>query len=763
MRVYRYFTDKLQQLKRIYSLLAAIPFLFIVLTTPEQAKAQIPKQDTLLTLSSFLEQEAKLDSAKAIINKYTPIDTTNFSKELEQSMSFVDPFDRFTWSVSLVKKNGQSIKLETRKPDTLHLVNIDTVIMVARLWLGPKLRNKTIALSYKINGSVDINCNGNSILSTGLFNHSADKKLSKKELKGFANLPLIDSTEQVIITFVPDQSLHLMSLKFKLRELAVAEKLNEESLTNEYDNYSLGFYYLAFGIVFILVFIFSRDKTENLYFSLFCLFTSVTFLSDTQSTFLSTVIYLFCLVFSFEFMSFFLAKVLRNKNKSKISLFIRLIIAAVCFHPAILYNFKFLGLINTGNIENLPAPVLILIIFTVLFSISFSSSIYYLIKGFRQKRWEAKTIVIVCSFALFISILLPMITRWIPGLKNSVFIEKLSDIGIYLYPLSAVIVLGRTNRLNQKKLLDQVHSIRQLSEENLEKEKEKQLLLESQNTELENKVEERTRDIIRQKEELEISKKEIEIKNKSITDNINYAQRIQSAILPDIKLIYKALEQSFILFMPKDIVSGDFYSFAERNGRVLIIAGDCTGHGVSGAFMSMIGSSLLNQIINEKGIDEPALILTLLNRLVIEALKQGENESNDGMDISICSFDLNKYELQYAGANRPLWLIRDHKIEVYRPDKFPIGGLQAAKDRSFTNHVIQLTKNDTLYIFTDGYADQFGGQNGKKMMTAKFKEMLLAIQDKSMREQENYLKNHFENWKHDNEQVDDVLVIGVRV
>ena len=274
---------------------------------------------------------------------------------------------------------------------------------------------------------------------------------------------------------------------------------------------------------------------------------------------------------------------------------------------------------------------------------------------------------------------------------------------------------------------------------------------------------ERTKDIIRQKEELEISKQEIELKNKSITDNINYAQRIQSAILPDIKLIYKTLEQSFILFLPKDIVSGDFYSFAERNGRVLLIAGDCTGHGVSGAFMSMIGSSLLNQIINEKGVDEPALILTMLNRLVIEALKQGENESNDGMDISICSFDLAKNELQYAGANRPLWLLRNNTIEVFRPDKFPIGGLQAAKDRSFTNQTIQLTKNDTLYIFTDGYADQFGGQNGKKLMTAKFKEMLLAIQYKGMREQENYLRTYFENWKQENEQVDDVLVIGVRV
>jgi serine phosphatase RsbU (regulator of sigma subunit) len=746
-----------------WKLLLFIPLFFILVLSSGDISGQTSKPDTLQSLSNFADKAASLDSAEEIINKYTPLDTSKVSKEIEKALSFVNIFEKFTWSVILIQKDGIKRNFETKKPDTVQTKNVDTVIMNARFYVIPKLRNKTIALDYKIHGSITFTSNGYKILSTGLFNQSSEKNLSKLELKGFADLPISDSLQELSFTYLPYHKLSEMSLELELRDLAMAEKQREETLTKEYENYSLGFYYLAFGIVFTLVYMFSRDKTENLYFSLFCLFTSFTYLSSTQSTYIFNIVCLFCLVFSFEFMSFFLAKVLKNKNKSKIFLFIRLILAAICFHPAILYNFTLFGNVQSGNIENMPAPALILLIFSILFSISVSSSIYYLIKGFRQKRWEAKTIVFVCSFAVFISILLPWIVGWIPGIRHTMFIQNLGGIGIYLYPLSAVIVLGRTNRLNQKKLLDQVHSIRLLSEENLEKEKEKQLLLESQNSELENKVAERTKDIIRQKEELEISKQEIELKNKSITDNINYAQRIQSAILPDIKLIYKTLEQSFILFLPKDIVSGDFYSFAERNGRVLLIAGDCTGHGVSGAFMSMIGSSLLNQIINEKGVDEPALILTMLNRLVIEALKQGENESNDGMDISICSFDLAKNELQYAGANRPLWLLRNNTIEVFRPDKFPIGGLQAAKDRSFTNQTIQLTKNDTLYIFTDGYADQFGGQNGKKLMTAKFKEMLLAIQYKGMREQENYLRIYFENWKQENEQVDDVLVIGVRV
>ncbi len=256
---------------------------------------------------------------------------------------------------------------------------------------------------------------------------------------------------------------------------------------------------------------------------------------------------------------------------------------------------------------------------------------------------------------------------------------------------------------------------------------------------------------------------EVQVKSKEITDNINYAQRIQNAILPEIKQIYKTLDQSFILFQPKDIVSGDFYGFAEREDKIVVIAADCTGHGVSGAFMSMIGSSLLKQIINERNITEPAEILRQLNVMIIEALNQNENETNDGMDVSICVFDRDMSVLQYAGANRPLWIVRQGNLMVFGPDKHPIGGLQVAKNRKFNNHVIGLEKGDSVYIFTDGFADQFGGDNGKKLMTGKFKEMILSIQNKSIREQESYLKSYFEKWKGINEQVDDVLVIGVRV
>jgi len=696
-----------------------------------------------------------------VMGQYELLDSLND----KEGNSRINMFDKFDWTVTVGMKNGQTRQLQTRNPDTIRLGNVSFVLLSTKVHFGPKLKGQTIALTYSLSGALRVRVNGDDVLTTGSLNRTNDAKLSKAEVNGFVNLSIKDSLEKFEVLYLPDPRINILYLELKLAELSQVQRERENALISDHSDYSLGYYYLSFGIVFMLLFLFSRDKTENLYFSLFCLFTFFTCISSAADSFISSILMLFCFVFSIEFMSFFLAKVLRNKNKSKISLLVRGVIAAVCFYPPILYSFFFMGKRTTANMRNMPVPVILLLVFLILFSISAVSSVYYLIRGFRQKRWEARVIVFICSLALGISMLLPFIAQMISSEGVAEIIENISSIGIYLYPLGAVIVLGKTNRLNQQKLMQQVTSIKELSRENLEKEKEKQQMLETQNTELEHKVAERTRDIIRQKQEIEIKKQEIEIKNKAITDNINYAQRIQSAILPDIKLIYKALAESFILFLPKDIVSGDFYAFAEKNGRVIIIAGDCTGHGVSGAFMSMIASSLLNQIINERGIDEPAGILNHLNTMIIATLRQNENDSAsaDGMDISVCSFDLNKNELQYAGANRPLWVISNKAVEVYKPDKFPIGGLQAAYDRVFKNHTIQLQQNDTIYIFTDGYADQFGGEKGKKLMTAKFKEALLAIQHMSMREQEKYLGDYFDKWKADNEQVDDVLVIGVRI
>ncbi len=281
-------------------------------------------------------------------------------------------------------------------------------------------------------------------------------------------------------------------------------------------------------------------------------------------------------------------------------------------------------------------------------------------------------------------------------------------------------------------------------------------ILKSREQELLRLVEERTL-------QLNIKSKELAEKNKEVTDSIVYAKRIQSAILPDVKKIEEVFLDSFVLYIPKDIVSGDFYTFFRENDLAIIVAADCTGHGVPGAFMSMIGSSLLRRIIIEKEITHPSKILDELHPSVVGSLRQMESESNDGMDIAVCSFNLKENVLQYAGANRPLWLVRGNEVQIISPDKLPIGGTQLKRENPFTNHSISLQKNDSIYIFTDGYADQFGGESGKKLMTAKFREVLLSIQSKNMKEQREFLNNYFRDWKGSHDQVDDVLVIGIKI
>lgn len=265
--------------------------------------------------------------------------------------------------------------------------------------------------------------------------------------------------------------------------------------------------------------------------------------------------------------------------------------------------------------------------------------------------------------------------------------------------------------------------------------------------------------------ELKLQKQEIEHKNKEITDSINYARRIQQAILPPVNDVYTFLKDCFILYKPKDVVSGDFYGFFPNKDYALIIAADCTGHGVPGAFMSMIGNDQLNNIIVERKINQPALILDELHKGIRTSLKQDQShgQTRDGMDIALCKLNLENNKLEYAGAMRPLWIVREGKLMETKADKQPIGGLDTEGRKPFTNHIIDLQKGDCIYIFTDGYADQFGGEKGKKFMVKNFEKMLLEINSLSMSEQCKAINAKFETWKSNNEQVDDVLVIGIKI
>lgn len=259
----------------------------------------------------------------------------------------------------------------------------------------------------------------------------------------------------------------------------------------------------------------------------------------------------------------------------------------------------------------------------------------------------------------------------------------------------------------------------------------------------------------------------IQEKNKSITDSINYARRIQNAILPDIEEIYKKLSQSFILYKPKDIVSGDFYYYAESQNKVIIAVADCTGHGVPGAFMSMIGNDALNEIIVGKGITTPGEILSKLHDSVRIALKQdtSKTETSDGMDVSLCTIDLQTNSIEYAGALRNLYISRkgSDQLEIIKANKQSIGGLKSDEKKTFVSHKIQLNKDDSFYMFSDGYADQFGGKDGKKFMMKQLKNLIVSVRNKPMRDQEQIFNDTINQWRGDLEQVDDILVIGIRL
>ena len=280
--------------------------------------------------------------------------------------------------------------------------------------------------------------------------------------------------------------------------------------------------------------------------------------------------------------------------------------------------------------------------------------------------------------------------------------------------------------------------------------------LKIKNQKLEIIIAERTQEIREQKNKIEKQKQEI-------TDSIHYAQRIQSAVLPSSSIIKDTVTDYFILYLPRDIVSGDFYWMGRVDNKVVILAADCTGHGVPGAFMSMLGVAFLNEIINKKKIYLPNKILDELRNHVIEALKQEGKvgEAKDGMDMSIITIDLDNNKLYYAGANNPLYFIQNGEMLQVKADKMPVAIYH--KINPFQLHQFKIKKNDMIYIFSDGYQDQFGGNDGRKYMTKRFREYLSELEKYPLTEQKEKLHNEFLAWKGDRHQVDDVLVFGIKI
>ncbi|WP_375558890.1 7TM diverse intracellular signaling domain-containing protein [Bernardetia sp. OM2101] len=397
----------------------------------------------------------------------------------------------------------------------------------------------------------------------------------------------------------------------------------------------------------------------------------------------------------------------------------------------------------------------------IILSIALIASILAFIIGFLvlRKGYSAARYYLIATSGL----LLGGIFYVLSYLFNAYGIKIESDIFTYLFQGGVVIqlvfyALGigyQVNRLEREKS--------DVLAENLELQKETTTLLEK-------KVKQRTVEIEQQKEEIEAinsslmeQKGLMEKRNQDITSSINYARRIQDAVLPDLRSFKRSVPNCFVLYTPRDIVSGDFYWFSQKDNEIVLAAADCTGHGVPGAFMSILGDSYLNQIVNLQGITKADSILSRLHGQIRRALRQSSTENKDGMDISICVIDLENNHVTFAGAKRPLLYIQNDTIFEIKGDKHSVGGFQTKAENSYTSHQIDFNIPTAFYIFSDGYVDQFGGQYNRKFMIKNFKNLLLEIHKEPMVKQRQILDKRFEDWKGSNKQIDDVIVVGFQV
>jgi len=263
--------------------------------------------------------------------------------------------------------------------------------------------------------------------------------------------------------------------------------------------------------------------------------------------------------------------------------------------------------------------------------------------------------------------------------------------------------------------------------------------------------------------EKELTRETLLEQRKQLMASLKYASFIQQAVLPEKRYLENTLVDHFVMHKPRDIVSGDFYYCSRKEEHIVAAAGDCTGHGVPGALMSIMGVSFLNEILSIRGPVSSSRILNLLRERVMKALHQKgtELENKDAMDMALCVFNPKTSELQYSGANNSLYHVRKKVLTEIKADKMPVG-INAIEENSFTNHTLQLKPGDTVYIFSDGYADQFGGPLDKKFKYGPLKELIIRISDRSMEEQRDELERVIDAWKGDADQVDDILIFGIK-
>lgn len=468
-------------------------------------------QRTLLVLLCLIllagtKLSAKVDSIFFIGEKIRK-DTT----------SSIKIFDHITWQVEVAYKNGKTAWYVTTKPDTLlNGAHFTRAELNTDLYIDSQFITKILALHYQIEGSVAVWLNGQSILETGAFGKDGPERNPIQD--EYVDFLFRDQLTRIRIVYLPYKTDNF-ELGMAIYEKKNALKKMKEDIADDNESFSAGSYYLAFGIVFLTLFFYFREKTEHLYFSLFCLFAALSLLWPHLHTDLLYHLESFFGIFCFEFLSIFFCKVLRNKEKTKIPLIVMAIIMLLCFIPFVRYG------LQSGL--NTRAPWILMSVKVVLYCYVWVSTLYYLLRGIGQKRWEVRVVLWVCfiPIVVFLVAIFSLIFAVAADAGNAfdneffpVMISYLATSIMYIYPLAAVFILGRRNGLDQRMLIAQVDSIRQLSEENLAKEKEKQDLLAGQNEVLEKEVLIRTSEVVAQKEEIEHQHAELKAAKKKSDD-----------------------------------------------------------------------------------------------------------------------------------------------------------------------------------------------------------------------------------------------------
>lgn len=431
--------------------------------------------------------------------------------------------------------------------------------------------------------------------------------------------------------------------------------------------------------------------------------------------------------------------------------------------PAIIFFLNLRG----HNLEAIMFSQVTLLLVAVFFIIS---AVIIYRKGYKPAKFY------VVAWSSVVASIFVLILKDVNVLPYSVFTINSLQIGVtFEVLLLSLAVADKINLYKKEK-----EAAQKLAFESL---KEKEMLIREQNQILERKVEERTREISEKNQELHTQNEEImaqaeAILEKSyelegalnnITASLQYAKRIQNAILGNIDFITSRFNDAFILFYPRDIVSGDFYWFTEKGNIKIIIAADCTGHGVPGAFMTVMGNDFLNDIILNKNILDPSEILEELDQMIVATVQKqnsGSTPTKDGMDISVLVFDDDAKTVSFSGAKNPLYMVRNNEMEVIKASKYSIGSTLVSKAdvlvKKFETHTIQLMRGDQFYILSDGYQDQFGGDDNRKFLTKRLRELLHELSVLPMAQQKEKLDQIFAEWKGGVNQTDDVLVIGVR-